>query len=190
MTSQKPTWKEIHLPFDIRMLSFSVQDAVDILLMHEADDDRNEVRLFLENADPDQLYRIGNAIARNIIGARHATEAVVETVLEESRRQLQAYAQGQPIPEPEPREVGEINRLRLHRELIPITIQQMTAQDPNGPRIRELLLQAGVQDQEGLDDAVRETLQAMEPEASGLMDRMARELLPRLERLLAGPETD
>ena len=178
----KTTFKEIIMPWDPHMVAWSVQDTVDSILEHEADSGEGpEIQKYLEGVSPRELYRISAAISHNTIGLRHA----IEELQSGSQEMLLDAAQtGNGPPELDSRDLDNINRGRIGRNLLGFNIHRMTMDDPDGMLVREGLLQAGPEDQERLDRAIKEAMEALETETAHYKEQLAREVLSRLQRAL------
>ena len=122
-------------------------------------------------------------IAENGTGHRHMIEAVVEQVIADSRDRLKGILEsGEDLPELDHMGLMAVNRRRMHREIVGLNIEEMLSQAEDGPgRMRSLLANAAMEEQDALDRAILEAVAENGPAIRELKNRIFQALRRRLE---------
>ena len=181
-------YTEIRMPADLDILHISVQDTIEMLLQHEADDEdgQGEVQYFLENASPETLYQVAAATAQNIVGSRHAVEGVIEVLVGDTHELLLGCAKGeQALPELTGHDTEKLNRTRMRRNLTNLNLAEMLdGSDPGDTRLLEEMKGAAAESQQALDLAIDRSLAEIGPQIQELRGKLADAMRHSLKQAL------
>ena len=177
------------LPNNTKVMEWSTQDTINAIMDMEPCDDRDQAVLdFLEKSSHEERLRIGIMIQEHQIGHRHMIEEMVEQIIDDVHCQLNDIVEddGAELPGLDESSLISININRLHRNLLGMNLHEMFLQEEEGrPGITEQqLLQAPLDQQETIEAAIQDTIEANSPWIEPLMRQVFWSIRNRLaERL-------
>ena len=177
--------KPVALPDSPHILNWTTQDTVDAIMDLEPNDEYDDALLdFLERSSTAERLVISDMIAENENGHRHLVEATVEQIIRDSHERLKRILENEEdLPGLDESGLKAVNTRRMHRNLIGMNINEMIPQ-MEGDRqrmLRHRLTNAPLDQQEGLERAILETVAKNRPEIEDLKQRIFRDLRRRLE---------
>ena len=186
---------EIQLPDDVPVFSWTLQDIIYEVYENYTENctqkaEREILRKYLREMTPDQRRRITCLIFQNIHGYWSSVGDMIADLASETYQQMLRIAQGQEqLPELDSMDQQAVNRLRLQRNLLNLTLEQAISSagpDTHNPDLPELLLHTTSEEQDTVEQAIQDTLHQHHEEILALRTGISQTLTARLEQALTG----
>ena len=192
--------ENVQLPDDNPVFGWTLQDVIHQVNEMEPDDSQNQeetaqielVRNYLSGMTQDQRRRMLCLVEQQTQGYWNTACEMIADVAHETYNQVLRIAQGQEeLPELNNVDLETVNQLRLHRNLISLRVEQAVQNpseaglDDNGVVLREHLLQTSPDQQDLVEQAIQESLEAHQAALLDLQKAISQTLGEKLTQALA-----